>query len=47
MPSLPGYIYAVRDERLYVNLTIGSQAQLQMSGSEVQITQAPQRDGPV
>ena len=40
MPSLPGYIYAVRDERLYVNLTIGSQAQLQMSGSEVQITQA-------
>jgi DUF1680 family protein len=39
MPSLPGYIYAVRDERLYVNLYIGSQAQLDVGGSDVQITQ--------
>ena len=39
MPSLPGYIYALRDERLYVNLYIGSQAQFQLKGSGVQITQ--------
>ena len=40
MPSLPGYIYALRDERLYVNLYIGSQAQFQLGGADVQITQA-------
>jgi len=39
IPSLSGYIYAVRDERLYVNLYIGSQAQFQLGGSEVRITQ--------
>jgi DUF1680 family protein len=39
MPSLPGYIYAVRDERLYVNLYVGSQAQLSLVESDVRITQ--------
>jgi DUF1680 family protein len=39
MPSLPGYIYAGRDDRLYVNLYIGSQAQIQLASAEVQITQ--------
>jgi DUF1680 family protein len=39
VPSLPGYIYAVRDECLYVNLYIGSQAQLNIAESDVWITQ--------
>jgi DUF1680 family protein len=39
MPSLPGYIYAGRDDRLYVNLYIGSQAQVQLNDVEVEIAQ--------
>jgi uncharacterized protein len=39
MPSLPGYIYAISDERIYVNLYIGSQVQLDLNGSSVQLTQ--------
>ncbi len=37
MPSLPGYIYAVRDDRLYVNLYIGSQTAVAVGGTEVQL----------
>ena len=39
LPSLPGYIYAMGDERIYVNLFIGSQVQLDLSGSKIQLTQ--------
>lgn len=39
MPSLPGYIYAMRDDRLYVNLYMGSHAQLEVGGSAVRIVQ--------
>ncbi len=39
MPSLPGYVYAVRDGRLYVNLYMGSRAQLTLSETDVRITQ--------
>ena len=40
MPSLPGYIYAGRDDRVYVNLYIGSQAQIQLTSTGVEIAQA-------
>ncbi len=39
LPSLPGYIYAVRDDRLYVNLYMGNQAQTRIAGANVQIEQ--------
>lgn len=39
LPSLPGYIYAVRDNHLYVNLYIGSQTSVQLSGASVAISQ--------
>jgi DUF1680 family protein len=39
LPSLPGYIYAVRDERLYVNLYIGNQGELEVGGTTVRIAQ--------
>ncbi len=38
MPSLPGYIYAQRDDRLYVNLYIGSETTAQLGGQDVQIS---------
>lgn len=39
LPSLPGYIYAVRDNQLYVNLYIGSQTSVQIGGSSVALSQ--------
>ena len=39
MPSLPGYIYALRDERLYVNLYIGSSTTVDLNGVQVAISQ--------
>jgi DUF1680 family protein len=41
-PALPGYIYAVRDEQIYVNLYVGSQTQVHLNESEVSITQETQ-----
>ncbi len=37
LPSLPGYIYAVRDDRLYVNLYIGSQTTVKVGGTDVHL----------
>jgi len=37
IPSLPGYIYAVRDDRLYVNLYIGSQTTVAVGGADVRL----------
>ncbi|HEX3053857.1 MAG TPA: glycoside hydrolase family 127 protein [Aggregatilineaceae bacterium] len=39
MPSLPGYVYATHDDRLYVNLYMGSEAKLKLGSSELSITQ--------
>lgn len=39
MPSLPEYIYAHKDDRLYVNLYINSQTQLELPGGPVTIAQ--------
>ncbi len=40
MPSLPGYVYATRDDRLYINLYVGSEAQLKLANTDILITQA-------
>ncbi|HKJ68420.1 MAG TPA: glycoside hydrolase family 127 protein [bacterium] len=40
MPSLPGYIYAIQDDRLYVNLYLENTGAINMSGTPVTITQA-------
>ena len=42
LPSLSEYIYAVKDDRLYVNLYTGSAAQIDMNGVAVAITQETQ-----
>lgn len=39
LPALPGYIYATKDDRLYVNLYIGGQSTCEIGGTEVQIDQ--------
>jgi len=39
MPSIPGYIYAQRQGELYVNLYIGSTAEVQMGRGSVKVTQ--------
>lgn len=39
IPSLPGYIYAVKDRDLYVNLYIGNTADVNVSGKKVSLTQ--------
>ena len=42
LPSLSGYMYAQRDQDIYVNLYGAGRAQLQSKGSDVQIEQATQ-----
>jgi len=39
IPSLPGYIYAVRDNSLYVNLFMGNTADIQLGKRKLQIEQ--------
>ena len=39
LPSLPGYIYAVKDRDLFVNLYIGNRGDLSVGGKEVVLTQ--------
>ncbi|MDO6430435.1 glycoside hydrolase family 127 protein [Flavitalea sp. BT771] len=39
LPSLPGYIYARKDQDLYVNLFISSKASLSIDGQPLEITQ--------
>ncbi len=38
-PSLGGYLYAQTDDRLYVNLFMGSQTTVELGGNSVQLTQ--------
>lgn len=39
IPSFPGYVYAVKDRNLYVNLFTGNTATMQVEGKEVEIAQ--------
>lgn len=39
MPSLPGYVYATQNDRLFVNLFVGSHAQIDVAGAPVRIVQ--------
>jgi uncharacterized protein len=39
IPSVPDYLYAVRDDVLFVNLFVASRATAQLAGSPVEITQ--------
>ena len=39
IPSLPGYIYAVKDDALYVNLFASNSAEMKVKGKKVSITQ--------
>jgi DUF1680 family protein len=39
MPSIPGYIYALKDDTLYVNLYIQGEAKIKLSAVELQIRQ--------
>lgn len=39
IPSFPGYMYAVKDRRLYVNLFAGNTATMQVEGKEVVLEQ--------
>lgn len=39
LPSLSGYIYGLRDQALYVNLYVESEAAFELNGADVNITQ--------
>ena len=39
IPSLPGYIYAVKDDRVYVNLVLSNRANLKVGGKSVVLEQ--------
>jgi uncharacterized protein len=39
LPSFPGYIYAVKDDSVYVNLFVGSSAKIDLRGNPVLIKQ--------
>ena len=39
VPSVPGYMYAFNDKRLYINLFIGSKANIDFNGNAVELTQ--------
>ncbi|MBN1795503.1 MAG: glycoside hydrolase family 127 protein [Sedimentisphaerales bacterium] len=39
MPSIPGYMYGVKDDTLYVNLFIGSRAGIKVGDSDVSVVQ--------
>ena len=39
LPSIPGYVYAVRNQNLYVNLFLAGKATIELNGKPVEITQ--------
>ena len=39
MPSIPGYVYAVRGNTLFVNLYMGNEGQITLEGQPVRIKQ--------
>lgn len=42
IPSLPGYVYAVKDRSLYVNLFLANSATMKVGGREVRLSQTTQ-----
>ncbi len=40
IPSLPGYIYAVKDRDVYINLYMSNEADIDVSGKKVELTQS-------
>ncbi len=42
IPSLPGYVYAVKDRNLYVNLFLANSATMNVGGKEVKLNQETQ-----
>ena len=42
IPSLPGYVYAVKDRNVYVNLFLSNSTQLNVAGKKVALTQTTQ-----
>ena len=40
IPSVPGYVYAVKDDNLFVNLFVANKANINILGSDLKITQA-------
>jgi hypothetical protein len=40
LASVPGYVYAVRDDAVYVNLFVNSDAEIAVAGKKVKFTQA-------
>ena len=40
IPSLPGYVYAVKDRNVYVNLFLSNSSTLKVAGKDVALTQA-------
>ena len=40
IPSLPGYVYAVKDKNVYVNLFLANKSELTVGGKKVSISQA-------
>ena len=42
IPSLPGYVYAVKDQNIYVNLFLSNQANLKVGGKSVSLIQQTQ-----
>ncbi len=39
IPSIPGYVYAVKDKDVYVNLYIGNSSELSVAGKKVMLSQ--------
>ena len=39
IPSLPGYVYAVKDRNLYVNLFLSNKSELKVGGKKVRLSQ--------
>ncbi|HMP30031.1 MAG TPA: glycoside hydrolase family 127 protein, partial [Saprospiraceae bacterium] len=39
MPSVPGYVYAQKDDQLFINLFMGSSAKIRLSSTEVEVIQ--------
>lgn len=39
IPSVPGYIYATKDNNLYVNLFVQSQTELELNGKPIKVSQ--------
>jgi DUF1680 family protein len=39
LPSVPGYIYAVKDENLYINLFMSNEANVVINGEDIRIVQ--------